>query len=664
MLEAVAGYFSHIYITVDALDESTDREQILALLRTIITNPHLRHIHLLATSRKELDIERELSPIAVGLSLSNPYVDEDIRTYVKGRLLESPKFARWPESLKAETETALVKGAKGMFRWAFCQLDALKRLHTSPSIRLALTQLPKSLDETYERILCNIPPEAQNMVYRTLSFVASGQHDSVNVYELADILAVNVENGTFDRKDRPFDLYAPVEAATCLLTCDPESGHLSLSHYTVKEYLISPRIGRGPASIFQLTEDSMHGLVASCYILYMLHENYSLEQKTLMKRAIESWHYHIRDLESKPIQDAITPFVIRLLDPREPHYKAWKQEIMNSPMGDSYPLWTVEPGAECCAILASLCCLGFLKAARVLLDTQEGPFPFHVPLYWTNFGSSIFLKLPTEYLRKEYLIRLKDNYTGDEILTVLQVVLIYQQRTGETISTSIFELMISKGADINLCSLTGFSPLNTVLNYRSSHNPAMKNIHLNAYLHFFLTNGAQIDLSQCTITPLQSAIFEYKRWNSTDSFRAIETLLKSGARPNAVANDDVNIARIRATCSVLFRRHKNCSSVWLDESEYIKLALEDRGTSEIYDTPLRMLENQEKRLLVPADELKKLKILLIRYGGKSLHLFPLEGLQGYVEEDMKEWNDLKALDAATSSAVPLSEESCEVFATT
>jgi Cdc6-like AAA superfamily ATPase len=114
MLETVAGYFSHVYITIDALDESADREQILAFLRTVITNPHLKHIHLLATSRKELDIDRALSPISVSLSLSNPYVDEDIRTYVKGRLLESSKFARWPESLKAETETALIKGAKGM----------------------------------------------------------------------------------------------------------------------------------------------------------------------------------------------------------------------------------------------------------------------------------------------------------------------------------------------------------------------------------------------------------------------------------------------------------------------------------------------------------------------------------------------------------------------
>jgi hypothetical protein len=79
----------------------------------MVENPKLRHIRLLATSRKELDIERALSPLTTELSLSNPYVDDDIRVYIKSRLLEA-KFSRWPESLKDEVENALVKGAKGM----------------------------------------------------------------------------------------------------------------------------------------------------------------------------------------------------------------------------------------------------------------------------------------------------------------------------------------------------------------------------------------------------------------------------------------------------------------------------------------------------------------------------------------------------------------------
>jgi hypothetical protein len=228
---------------------------------------------------------------------------------------------------------------------------------------------------------------------------------------------------------------------------------------------------------------------------------------------------------------------------------------------------------------------------------QEGPFPFHVPLYRASYNSREFFSgYPPKYLRKQYLEILKDDYTGHEILTVLQVALIYAQRWDQVLTTSIFELMISKGANINLCSLTGFSPLNTLLNYRTRGSvPWSEN--RKEYLHLLLINGAHADVSQCAVTPLQSAILGgvASRMNPDfdDRYRAIETLLKRGARPNTVSNDDANIARIRHTCSILFLRSEQCSSVWLDEFEYIKLALRDRGTSYFYDTPLRILENQE-----------------------------------------------------------------------
>lgn len=114
ILGAVAENFSCVYITIDALDESLNRETILKTLCRIIETKNLTSIQLLATSRKELDIERTLLPVVEELSLSNLYVDEDIRTYVKSRLREDPKFSKWPASLRSETESALVKGAKGM----------------------------------------------------------------------------------------------------------------------------------------------------------------------------------------------------------------------------------------------------------------------------------------------------------------------------------------------------------------------------------------------------------------------------------------------------------------------------------------------------------------------------------------------------------------------
>jgi hypothetical protein len=39
------------------------------------------------------------------------------------------------------------------FRWAVCQLDTLRACKKVSAVRKALAQLPKTLDETYARIL-------------------------------------------------------------------------------------------------------------------------------------------------------------------------------------------------------------------------------------------------------------------------------------------------------------------------------------------------------------------------------------------------------------------------------------------------------------------------------------------------------------------------------
>lgn len=519
-----------------------------------------------------------------------------------------------------------------------------------------MTQLPKSLDETYERILCNIPPENQDIVYRTLSFLAAGHE--IDVYQLADILAIDIENRRYDRKDRPFDLYAPVEAGTCLLTYARGSGRLYLAHYTVKEYLMSPRIGHEPAKMFQLTHDSMHALSASCFILYMLNECYSLLPNQLLTEAVEDWPQHTRAIKSKSVRESLSILVIQLLDPREAHFQLWSQETLLLLPSHVILLWSVDSGAEVCAIFASLCTLGLFEAAQFLLETWEMPIPFHAPLYWRELIQPnpvwFYPKDSPDDARRKFLRYLKSECAGHEILTVLQIALIYDH-IWSPVSPAFSKLLVTKGADVNLCSLTGFSPLNTLLDYNDC-NRAPLPLRGQAYLDFILSKGAQTDLGQCTITPLQSAVknavarLAFESDDFRECFRIVNVLLENGARPNGVANDDINKDRIRHTCKLLNRKYEEYALVQPDQFRLIDLALQDRGTSTFYDTPLRMLEDKEKKLRrrdARSSDFQELRDLLTSYGGKSLHLFPIKGLPGYVEEDMEEWNKLGNPHATT-----------------
>ncbi len=113
-LGAVLRNYQRVYLVIDALDESLERHRILDLLVGVLNDHAFEKLQVLATSREELDIERTLLNISIDISLSNSYVDEDIRVYIQNTLRTNQKFSRWPKELQGEIETALVKGARGM----------------------------------------------------------------------------------------------------------------------------------------------------------------------------------------------------------------------------------------------------------------------------------------------------------------------------------------------------------------------------------------------------------------------------------------------------------------------------------------------------------------------------------------------------------------------
>ena len=171
LLAEMTGYFGTIFVMVDALDESHDRQNILHLLQNIVTDGRLKQVQLFVSSRDYIDIRRIMLKLFTSLSRSNPLVESDIKRYVAAKIAANTTFRAWPPSLRMEVEEKLSRGAKGMFRWAVCQLDILRRLNRMGKIRTALQSLPETLDETYERIFSSIHPEKE--IWFAMRFVGS-----------------------------------------------------------------------------------------------------------------------------------------------------------------------------------------------------------------------------------------------------------------------------------------------------------------------------------------------------------------------------------------------------------------------------------------------------------------------------------------------------------
>jgi hypothetical protein len=76
--------FPETYIILDALDEYTDRTELMAILKRI-TRLKLKGSHLLVTSRKERDIESSLETIMNtqnAICLQSELVNRDIYIYI------------------------------------------------------------------------------------------------------------------------------------------------------------------------------------------------------------------------------------------------------------------------------------------------------------------------------------------------------------------------------------------------------------------------------------------------------------------------------------------------------------------------------------------------------------------------------------------------------
>jgi hypothetical protein len=110
--------FTHVYIVLDALDESAKRAELMDMLETV-AGWQLGILHLLMTSRKERDIEMSLETFISEhdmICLQRDVVDRDILRFVQQKIGDDKRLAKWNKNVEVreEIETALMRGAQGM----------------------------------------------------------------------------------------------------------------------------------------------------------------------------------------------------------------------------------------------------------------------------------------------------------------------------------------------------------------------------------------------------------------------------------------------------------------------------------------------------------------------------------------------------------------------
>jgi hypothetical protein len=271
-----------------------------------------------------------------------------------------------------------------------CQLDMLRRCTSVSAIRKAMSALPKSLDETYDRILLGIDeihlPEVMKVLHALTVSVRQ-----LTLEEIVEILAVDLEvtPPRFEPDSRLLDPRTILSMCSSLVTTsragqwDAFGGKtLRLAHASVADYLTRQNPS-GPSQ-FHFTKNSASQFLAQTCLAYLLNPEFSGGDNGLTQAQVEQrlkafpflqhttnfWPIYLKKEAGDP-EEHLTPRTKEILQmffstsklPNGGNFAAWvRMLIPSSPASyvqKTHPLYYAAS-------------FGLFEVVRIILDTEKG----------------------------------------------------------------------------------------------------------------------------------------------------------------------------------------------------------------------------------------------------------------------------------------------------
>jgi len=221
------------------------------------------------------------------------------------------------------------------FRWVHCQLEILRQCFPS-SVRGVLAELPESLDETYERILQQIPKPNRVHSHRLLQCLVVAARP-LRVEELAEVLAIDSsatgmtpnmdENLRWEDKERAL-LFACSSLIIIVQGHGGDSRLVQFSHFSVKEFLTSDRLGASTADTLRyhhIRLEAAHVMMAQICLCVLLQLEDHMDKQTIRSYPLSDYAgKHFADhVEFENVISSISGEVDNLLDRDKPHFYTW-----------------------------------------------------------------------------------------------------------------------------------------------------------------------------------------------------------------------------------------------------------------------------------------------------------------------------------------------------
>ncbi|KAF7977627.1 hypothetical protein HWV62_3028 [Athelia sp. TMB] len=187
-LARIIENFHSTYIIIDALDECTEKADILKWIHSVASKTS-RYIHLMLASRPDPDIEHALAslPNLKKVAVAAESTVADINTYIDAELA-CKELSRWNKEEKQMIKDVLVGSSDGMIRYVWLKMEAVKACTNRRQLEAQLNSLPRYLEDSYAQIFAR--STAPDDLLRLLQWLAFAERP-LTVTELADVLTVD-----------------------------------------------------------------------------------------------------------------------------------------------------------------------------------------------------------------------------------------------------------------------------------------------------------------------------------------------------------------------------------------------------------------------------------------------------------------------------------------
>ena len=443
-------------------------------------------------------------------------------------------------------------------------------------VRGILSRLPKTLDETYERVLRGIHDDNKKHARRLLHCLAVAVRP-LRVEELAEILAFDFDAAKGDIPEYHEDWRwedqeeAVLSTWSSLITiAEYIDSHrptrvVQFSHFSVKEFLMADRLATPTRDISQyhIQLEHAHTIIAQACLGFLRHRGGCIDSETvkdfpLAKYAAEHWVTHA---QFQDVASHVKHGMKDCFDPEMPYFASWiwthemdhPLSVLNytrpTPLYYSalygfheivedlvikYPHNTNAIGGPYDFPLLAALSQGHVRVAELLVEHggnvnargTGGCTQLHTLLKWgnprENYSCSVrFL------LERDADPNMKCE-NGETPLYILFLYLPQDLLTNEILPVA--QLLLEHGADPNLTGKNGETPL-FILFYRDlSTNDVLPAAQL------LLEHGADPNLMDKNGEPPLSILF-YRDLSTNDVLPVAQLLLEHGADPNLTGKD-------------------------------------------------------------------------------------------------------------------------------